>query len=179
VSQPEIEEALVQPAPHPGPRSRSPLRHVLNGALGLVLAALVAGPAGAGLVMDRAAENDAGAGRVFARMAEAWREGDARAVTDLVHPDGLTVTSGPDAERRTHYSPSQAYYYFKNLFQSHDTVAFGFDKVQGGGDSVRAHGMATWERRRPGQERNQVVKLMCVLARVDDGWMLAEIHTIR
>jgi len=24
-----------------------------------------------------------------------------------------------------------------------------------------------------------VVKLMCVLARVDDGWMLAEIHTIR
>lgn len=176
---PEDEKALRRSAARQPSFSPSGLPARVLGVF-LLLVVLGSGAAAeAVLVTDRPATEDAAVADLFARMTSAWRAGDARAAADLVHPDGLAVTSGPNADRRTHYSPAQAYYYFKNLFQSQETVAFGFDKIQGGGDSPRAHGMATWTRRRPGQEREQVIRLMCVLGRAGDRWMLTEIHTIR
>lgn len=145
----------------------------------LFLAAALAGAASARIVVDQEPIEDAEATRTYGVMAELWVAGDAEGMAALVHEDGLTVTSGPNAGRRTQYSPSQAVYHFKNIFQSNQTVSFTFDKVQGGVDSPRAHGMATWTRRRAGQDRDQTVRLMCVLARVGDGWRLTEIHTIR
>lgn len=145
----------------------------------LFLALLLAGPASARIVVDQEPIEDAEATRTYQTMAELWVAGDAEGMAALVHVDGLIVISGPDAGRRTQYSPSQAVYYFKNLFQSNQTVSFTFDKVQGGVDSPRAHGMATWTRRRAGQDRDQTIRLMCVLARVGEGWRLTEIHTIR
>lgn len=140
---------------------------------------ILVSPVSARIVVDQEPIEDAGAELAYQIMADRWLAGDAEGVAALVHDDGLNVTSGPNAGRRTQYSPAQAVYYFKNLFQSHQTVSFIFDKVQGGVDSPRAHGMATWDRRRAGQDRDQTIRLMCVLARVGDGWKLTEIHTIR
>lgn len=140
---------------------------------------MMAGPAWADLVKEPTADDDGGARAAFGHLAAGWRAGDEAEVAAQVHADGLTITSGQSTERTTHYSPSQAFYYFKNLFQTQETVAFVFDKVQGGGESGRSHGMATWERRRPGQEKGQILKLMFVMARQGDTWMLTEIHTIR
>jgi len=102
-----------------------------------------------------------------------------QALADLVHPEGLRVSTGDAGARKTQYSPSQAYYYFKNLFQSHRTLVFEFTKMQDATAGDRVHGMAVWKRRRPDSEKIQELKLVCVLARQDDGWMLAEINKIR
>jgi hypothetical protein len=173
----EIEDPLHRPAlQHQHQIRIRPLHWVL---LTLVVLMVTAGSATADLVKDAPAEDDGGARAAFGQLAAGWRAGQEAEVAALVHANGLTITSGQSTERTTHYSPSQAFYYFKNLFQTHETVAFVFDKVQGGGDSGRSHGMATWERRRPGQEKGQILKLMFVMARQGDTWMLSEIHTIR
>ncbi len=116
---------------------------------------------------------------VFAEIARAWEEADQRALADLVHESGLTVGTGGDPERSTHYSPSQAFYYFKNVFQSHRTLIFTFDKTQDASAGNRVHGMAVWQRRRPDSEKIQEMKLVCVLAKQGDRWWLAEINKIR
>ena len=116
---------------------------------------------------------------VFDRIAIAWQEGNQQALASLVHETGLKVTSGGTADRTTHYSPSQAFYYFKNLFQTHRTLVFSFEKMQDASAGDRVHGMAVWKRRRPDSERIQELKLVCVLARQGDQWRLVEINKIR
>ena len=146
-------------------------------AVGLLMA--LSGPAAAALVRtpDGSAENDPR--MVFGRIARAWEDGDQQALADLVHQTGLKVTSGGNPDRTTHYSPSQAFYYFKNVFQTHRTMIFFFEKTQDATGGDRVHGMAVWKRRRPDSDRVQELKLVCVLARQGDRWMLAEINTIR
>ena len=95
-------------------------------------------------------------------------DGDQQTLADLVHEDGLTVTTGGTADRTTHYSPSQAFYFFKNMFQTHRTLVFAFEKAQDASAGDRVHGMAVWKRRRPDSERIQELKLVCVLVRQDD-----------
>lgn len=116
---------------------------------------------------------------VFGRIARAWEEGDQQTLADLVHETGLKVTDGGTEGRTTQYSPSQAFYYFKNVFQSHRTLIFTFEKMQDASAGERVHGMAVWQRRRPDSERIQELKLVCVLARQDQQWRLAEINKIR
>ena len=116
---------------------------------------------------------------VFGAIARAWEDGDQQALAALVHETGLKVTTGGTADRSTHYSPSQAFYYFKNLFQSHRTLIFAFEKTQDASAGDRVHGMAVWKRRRPDSERIKVLKLVCVLARQGDQWRLVEINKIR
>ena len=116
---------------------------------------------------------------VFGEIARAWEDGDQQTLADLVHEDGLTVTTGGNDDRTTHYSPSQAYYYFKNMFQTHRTLVFMFEKTQDASAGDRVHGMAVWKRRRPDSERIQEMKLVCVLVMQDDQWRLAEINKIR
>jgi hypothetical protein len=65
------------------------------------------------------------------------------------------------------------------MFQTHRTLIFTFEKMQDASAGERVHGMAVWQRRRPDSERIQELKLVCVLARQGDQWMLAEINKIR
>jgi hypothetical protein len=151
--------------------------------LGIVLAAaaLLAtiSPAAARIVKNDDGEDPADPRLVFGQIARAWEDMDERALADLVHDDGLSVSTGSSGERRTHYSPSQAYYYFKNIFHSHRTLLFEFRKVQDASAGDRVHGMADWKRRRPDSEQVQELKLVCVLARQGDRWLLVEINKIR
>ena len=146
-------------------------------AVGLLL--IISGAATGALVKspDGSTENDPR--MVFGRVARAWEDGDQQALADLVHQSGLKVTTGGNPERSIHYSPSQAFYYFKNVFQTHRTMVFFFEKTQDASGGDRVHGMAVWKRRRPDSDRVQELKLVCVLARQGDRWMLAEINTIR
>lgn len=147
----------------------------------VVLAGLACGwaaPVGARIVREK---EDAGGGprRVFAQIAQAWEATDEETLAGFIHPDGLRVTSLQVGERVSHYSPSQAYYFFRNIFQAHRTLVFEFTMTQDGSAGARVHGMATWKRRRPDSEDIEVVKLVCVLAQQDGRWKLAEINTIR
>ncbi len=144
----------------------------------LVLGAILAARATAELVRDRDNENNAPRS-VFGTIARAWEEGDEQALADLIHEDGLQVTNNQAGKRVSHYSPSQAYYFFRNLFQSHRTLLFEFEMMQDATAGARVHGMATWKRRRPNSEGIQIVKLVCILSQQDDQWKLAEINTIR
>lgn len=155
----------------------SPRRH-----MPLLVVALLIWPGGATDARivkgsDDSVENDPR--MVFGQIATAWEDGDQQSLADLVHEAGMRVTSGDNPDRSIHYSPSQAFYYFKNLFQSHRTMVLTFDKMQDATAGDRVHGMALWKRRRPDSEQVQEVKLVFVLSRQDDLWRLVEINKIR
>ncbi len=150
----------------------------LGAGLLLMAALLSPGEASARLVRDKDADSNAPRS-VFGQIAEAWESGDERALAGMIHPDGLRVTTGRRDERASTYSPSQAYYYFRNLFQSHQTLLFEFEMMQDATAGARVHGMATWHRRRPDSDKVQEIKLVCILVQQDDQWKLAEINTIR
>lgn len=156
-----------------------PLRGTLAFLVILGLLVAVTSPVDARLVMD---EDEAVTGDplpVFEMIATAWQDMDQQALADLVHENGLKVTSGTNADRTTHYSPSQAFYYFRNMFQTHRTLLFTFEKMQDTTAGDRVHGMAVWKRRKPDSERINELKLVCVLARQGDQWRLVEINQIR
>lgn len=123
----------------------------------------------------RDAEESAGA--VFARVAAAFEDGDAGALAALVHREGLRVTG--HNERSGDYSPSQAVYFFRNLFQSHRTLLFAFRKTQDDASGGYARGMADWKRRRIDSERVVEQQLLLVLTQDDGRWRLTEINMIR
>lgn len=116
---------------------------------------------------------------VFGMIARAWEDADQQTLANLVHKDGLKVTSGGNPDRTTHYSRSQAFYYFKNVFQSHRSLVFDYEMTQDASAGDRVHGMAIWKRRRPDSEKIEEVKLVCILARQGDQWALVEINKIR
>lgn len=136
------------------------------------------GVADAKLVRDKG-DRVAATRVVFARIAEAWEAGDEQALAALVHSDGLRVTTGDRNDRVSRYSPSQAFYFFRNLFQSHRTLLFEFEMMQDPVADGPVHGMALWKRRRPDSTVVQEIKLVCVLMRQGEQWKLAEINTIR
>ena len=145
----------------------------------VLLVILVAAPgARAKLVKEKARSTPAGPETVFTAIAEAWENADEEALANLVHEDGLRVTNG-EYDRFTNYSPSQAFYYFKNQFQLHPTVSFTFKRLQ---DSPRGqdriHGMVIWEYRRAQVKQVQEMRLVLVLTRQDNVWRLSEINTI-
>lgn len=138
----------------------------------------VAGSAESKLVKDKARVAGAGPDEVFSAIAAAWQSGDEAALAQLVHQDGLRVTTG-DYDRFINYSPSQAYYYFKNQFQLHPTVSFQFERLEetpSGRD--RMHGMVVWEYRRAHVTALMEKRLVLVLTRQDSAWRLSEINTI-
>ena len=136
------------------------------------------GAAFAKLVKDGTRVDEYGPDEVFAAIAAAWENGDEEALAGLVHEDGLRVTNG-DYDRFTNYSPSQAFYYFKNQFQIHPTVSFRFERLQDSQlPAERVHGMVVWEYRRANTSTVQELKLVLVLTRQEDVWRLSEINTI-
>jgi hypothetical protein len=116
---------------------------------------------------------------VFERLRQSWETEDQQALADLVHHDGLRIQGTTGGNRSAVYSPSQSFYYFKNLFQIHDTDAFIFSRMQETEDTPRVHAMAEWHRHRTGSREEEVVRLMIVLTRDGDGWALAELSIIR
>lgn len=151
-------------------------RFIAAGALVLVLAAAWLAPARAA----GAAPSDPdrrSAGPVFARVAAAFEDGDASALAALVHRDGLRVTG--HNERAGEYSPAQAVYFFRNLFQAHRTLLFTFRMTQDDASGRFARGMADWKRRRVDSERIIEQQMLLVLAREDGQWRLAEINLMR
>ncbi len=167
--------STIQPLSRFGHR---PVARVLFALVVLVLATVSTGPSVAKLVREQEAAVLAPR-EVFGEISRAWDEGDEQVLAALVHEDGLRVTNSQAGERVSHYSPSQAYYFFRNLFQSHRTLVFEFEMMQDATAGARVHGMATWKRRRPDSENIQVIKLVCILIQQDDQWKLAEINTIR
>lgn len=138
----------------------------------------IGGEAQAKLVKQEAKADVSNPDAVFTAIAAAWENGDEEALSDLVHEDGLRVTGG-EYDKFTNYSPSQAYYYFKNQFRIHQTVSFGFERLQeklSGQD--RVHGMVIWEYRRASGAEVQEKRLVLVLTRQGDDWRLSEINPI-
>jgi hypothetical protein len=147
--------------------------------VGLLLLSGLPGTAEAKLVKDPARQAGSGPEAVFSAIARAWEMEDEAALADLVHEDGLRVTSG-DYDRYINYSPSQAYYYFKNQFQAHPTVSFTFERQQEKlSGEKRVHGMVVWKyRSATAAAQVQEMKLVLVLTRQAEVWRLSEINTI-
>lgn len=116
---------------------------------------------------------------VFENLRRSWEKEDQQALADLVHGDGLRVQGATGGNRSALYSPSQSFYYFKNLFQLHDTDAFIFSRVQETEGTPRVHAMAEWFRHRSGSREEEVLRMMIVLTRDGDDWALAELNIIR
>jgi hypothetical protein len=129
------------------------------------------------MLMTPPAVAETAPGPVFAGIAAAFEASEAAPLASLVHPDGLRVTGHGD--RTSHYSPSQAVYFFRNLFEGQRTLLFSFLKSQDDARGDHARGMATWKRRRLDSERVIEVQLVVVLARDGDHWRLAELNIIR
>lgn len=128
---------------------------------------------------DAQAVEGAGPGEVFAAIASAWSQEDQQGLADRVHPDGLRVDLAGNRDRSIHYSPSQAFYFFKNLFQGQRTLSFRFQRTQDDARGERAHGLAAWRSRRPSSENVKETKLVFVLELHEGRWMLSEITTIK
>ena len=116
-------------------------------------------------------------GDVFSRLASAFESGDAGGLAALVHREGLAVTDR--SERSSEYSPSQALYFFKNLFQGQRTLLFAYRTSPDDGDGGRARAMAQWKRRRIDSEVVVEVQVVLVLALDEGRWRLAEINMVR
>lgn len=120
---------------------------------------------------------DTGPRPVFGIVSGAFEDSDASRLAALVHPDGVLVTGSGD--RASRYSPSQAVYFFRNLFEGHRTLTFLFIKSQDKASGDHARGMAAWKRRRVDSERVVELQLVIVLARDGDQWRLSELNMIR
>ncbi len=114
---------------------------------------------------------------VFARISQAWRAGDQKTLAGLVHPDGLEIISGGTRDHAVSYSPSQSFYYFRNLFQTSHTLTFAMTRLQKSPQGDRVHGLATWESTTSTGQR--ATRLVIVLARHQNRWYLNEITTIK
>lgn|GEM_PF-2785361 len=115
---------------------------------------------------------------IFADIGLAWQAADEQALANLVHPEGLRVHGGRNDARITHYSPSQAFYYFKNLFRTHPTVSFTFERHQQNAEAERTRAMTLWTYRTGNDPDVQEDRLVLVLSSVKGLWRLSEIQTI-
>jgi hypothetical protein len=113
----------------------------------------------------------------YARIAAAWQDGDPDALVELVHPDGLQVRLGSGG-RSASYSPSQAYYFFKSLFRANRSVSFEYQRQQET-RGPRVHAMALWRYRKTARAVPTERRLVLVLARDHDRWLLTEINAVR
>jgi len=131
------------------------------------------------LESDPAATDGETAHDVFAALAVAWRNEDHDALAELVAADGVEIAITPDRERDTHYSPDQAFYFFKNLFKSSDTDTFQYLRQQNQNEGGLVHAVVDWSYHRPGGEKVIGERLVVKLTHDADGWGLSEIRAIR
>ena len=115
----------------------------------------------------------------FTAIAQAWLDEDYTALAAMIAEDGVVIAIAPDPERDRHYSPDQAYYFFKNLFQSSSTDSFDFRRWQEKGAGSLVHGVADWNYHRAGSEAKIGERFIFTLTHSKSGWGLTEIRTIR
>lgn len=115
---------------------------------------------------------------VFARISESWEKSDEKALASLVHPDGLRVTHGGDYYRYTIYSPDQAHYYFKDLLDQGESLAFKIRPLSESAEGSDFMGMIEWRFRRSGYKTQDTLKLVVVLARQAERWYMSELNSI-
>ena len=147
-------------------------------ALVLVLALLVSAPLAADLVHDAETNPAPDARTVFELIKLAFEQADQQVLADLVHADGLLIRSGATGGRDTDYSPSQSFYYFKNLFEGKPTASFTFLRMEQTAVGERIHALAEWTRQASDGDPEPGVRLVFVLSRQGQQWRLAEITTI-
>ena len=116
---------------------------------------------------------------VFEAISEAWSAEDHAALAKLIAPDGVRIAIVLQPERDSLYSPSQAFYFFKSLFQSDLTDVFRFRRWQNEAASGRMHAVADWQYRRAGSDSVVAERLFFTLTDGRAGWGLSEIRTIR
>lgn len=155
---------------------RNLARLVRAGLLVVLAAALGATPVDAALLRE-GAEGPDGIRAWYERVATAWEDSDPDALVELVHPDGLQVRLGAGG-RSAAYSPSQAYYFFKSLFRTNQTVSFAYQRQQQA-RGPRVHAMALWRFRKNARAVPTERRLVLVLARAEDRWLLTEINAVR
>ncbi len=116
------------------------------------------------------------------RSSTRWRgpgtAEDHGALAARVAPDGVDIAFGQGGARN-HYSASQAFYFFKNLFQSTETVTFRFSLLNEEPETGLVHAVADWTRRRSGESRAVPERLIITLAHGEAGWGLTGIRAIR
>lgn len=152
------------------------LRTCRTGLLLTFLAVAGAGrPASAGPVRG---EPDPPARPALDALARAWAAEDHGALAARVAPDGVDIAFGQGGARN-HYSASQAFYFFKNLFQSTETVSFHFSLLNEEPETGLVHAVADWARRRSGESGTMSERLIITLAHGEAGWGLTGIRAIR
>ncbi len=117
--------------------------------------------------------------RFCGTISQRWLAGDHAAMAELVAADGVRIAIGPVRGRDNLYSSNQAFYFFKNLFQSAETESFRFVKVPEDGGGGLVNGMAEWLHRRAGSEEITEVRLVFSLTHSTTGWGLAGIRAVR
>jgi hypothetical protein len=115
---------------------------------------------------------------VLTSVEEAVRAGDHAAMAGLLSPQGVRLNLGPLAERSSDLTPSQAFYYFKTLFQDRQTLEFAFEKHQEV-DGGRLHAVAVWRFAEPAAGPETRQRVLFTLAHGSDGWKVTEITAWR
>jgi hypothetical protein len=112
---------------------------------------------------------------VLTTIETAFRVGDHESLARLLSAHGVRLNLGPVADRDSELTPSQAYYYFKTLFQDRRTREFAFAKHQEV-DGGRLHAVATWRFTAAAVDSQRV---LFTLAHESDGWKVTEITAWR
>jgi hypothetical protein len=115
---------------------------------------------------------------VLERIEAAVRAGDHEAMANLLSPHGARLNLGPVADRSNDLTPSQAFYFFKTLFQDRQTVEFAFEKHQEM-DGGRLHAVAVWRFAAPATGPQTRQRVLFTLAHDGDGWKVTEITAWR
>jgi hypothetical protein len=121
----------------------------------------------------------AGVRIVLDGIVSAWLAGDHTALSAAISPEGVLIAIAPQADRENLYSPSQAFYFFKNLFHSTRTDSFRILRQQDQADAGLIHAIADWHYRRTGSDAAVSERLFFTLSRVRTGWGLTEIRAVR
>jgi hypothetical protein len=108
---------------------------------------------------------------VLERIADAFVASDHGALGDLVHPDGVRLGLGPEADRISELTPAQAFYYFKALFKSGRTEQFDYLRERVTRDD-RVLAVATWRRVPSGHGGVEMRRVLVTITRHARGWRI-------
>lgn len=120
-----------------------------------------------------------GSAATFLALATFWETEDHTELAELVCTDGVRIVMNPVNEREVTYSPSQAFYFFRNLFQTSETESFSYLRRQEDDSGGQVRAVVRWRFRPSGEEEIDEVRLVLSLVQRDAGWKLTEIRAIR
>lgn len=132
------------------------------------------------LVVEEQQEQQASqSAAVFLELATYWETEDHTELAELVSADGVHIVMGTVADREVTYSPRQAFYFFRNLFQTSETESFSYLRRQEDDAGGQVRGVVRWRFRRHADEEIEEIRLVLSLGQRAEGWKLTEIRAIR